>query len=551
MAVIIAANNASTTIANSISSTNTTITLATGTGAAFPSPTGDQAFKLSLTDATTRLQHEITLCTSRTGDVCTVLRGQEGTTAQAWSAGSIAANLPTAGTIASTVQVDQLQQNVYQFGVATGTADIITLTLPSSLTALNDGMMITFKSTASNSVNNPTLTLTLGTTVLGPYGIVKGANVTLATGDIPGAYGDVQMIFNSTFGAWVLLNPTTSPASTTITQPTGSVIMWTNVTPPSGWLLCNGQAVSRTSYSGLFAILGISFGSGDGSTTFNVPNFQNLMPIGAGAVYGLAASGGSITTTLITPNLPSHNHSAVSTSTSTSNSISNSTATSNSVSTSTPTGSAISSSVATPTGSAVSTSTSTTTGTAVSTSTSNTTGSATAVSTSTFTGNALGVHTHSAVDSGHIHNIPYRPNTSSSGGGGFDVGYPQPTSFNTATGFANVTIGSTSAGTPSGSVTTNTAVTLVGLGTTTSTNTALTLNTSTNTSTSLTLSTPVSTTTTLTLSVPVSTTTTTSVNTTTATTTGTITDTSIGNTGSGSAFNTISPYLAVYFIIRT
>jgi microcystin-dependent protein len=549
MAVIIAANNASTTIANSISSTNTTITLATGTGAAFPSPTGDQAFKLSLTDAVTRLQHEITLCTSRTGDVCTVLRGQEGTTAQAWSAGDIAANLPTAGTIASTVQADQLQQNVYQFGVATGTADIITLTLPSNLTALSDGMLITFKSTASNTVNNPTLTLTLGTTVLGPYGIVKGANVTLATGDIPGAYGDVQMIFNTTFGAWVLLNPTTSPASTTITQPTGSVIMWTNVTPPTGWLLCNGQAVSRTSYSGLFSILGISFGSGDGSTTFNLPNYQGFMPIGAGGAYGLASQGGAAT--LSVPNLPSHNHSAVSTSTSTSNSVSNSTATSNSVSTSTPSGTAISTSVSTPTGSAVSTSTSTTTGSAVSTSTSNTTGSATAVSTSSFTGNALGLHTHSAVDSGHIHNIPYRPNASSSGGGGFDVAYPQPTSYNTATGFANVTIGNSSAGTPSGSVSTSTAVTLVGLGTTTTTNTALTLNTSTNTSTSLTLSVPVATTTALTLSVPVATTTTTTVNTTTGTTTGTVTDTTIGNTGSGVAFNTISPYLAIYFIIRT
>ena len=550
MAVLLAANNAATTLAQSINSVTTTITLATGTGGSFPQPTGEQAFKLSLTDANTRLQHEITLCTARSGDVCTVIRGQEGTTAQGWSAGDIVANLPTAGTMENAVQQDQLQRNVFQYAVATGSSDLIQVTLTSDLTTVNDGMTFTFRSTAPNNTNNPTLTLTLNGNPIGPLPIVKGSNVTLATGDIMGPNADITVMYSSTFASWILMNPGTSPLPSTLGVPTGSVTMWTNATPPTGWLLCNGQAVSRVTYSGLFAVIGLTFGSGDGVNTFNVPNFQNLMPIGAGAIYGLGAIGGSVTSTLSTPNLPSHNHSAVSTSTSTSSSLSNSTATSNSVSTSTPTGTATSVSTATPTGTAVSTSTSTTTGTAVSTSTSITSGTASSSSVSTFTGNPLPTHTHSAVDSGHQHSYVYRQQELPQSGSSTycwvgDVGAL------TGVGYANVTIGNTSAGTPSGSVSTTTNTALIGLSTSTNTNTALSLSTTTNTATSLSLTTPVTTNTTLTLSVPVATTTTTSVNTTTATTTGTVTSTSIGNTGSGTAFNTISPYLALYFIIRT
>jgi microcystin-dependent protein len=550
MSVLIAANNASTTLAQSISSSTTTITLATGTGSVFPSPTGNQAFKLSLTDASTRLQHEVTLCTSRSGDVCTVLRGQEGTTAQSWSAGDIVANLPTAGTMQNAVQIDQLQQNYYQFGVGTVVNDTYTSSITTDLTSLNDGMIVYMRSPQTNQTNNVFFILVMNGVSVGPLPIIKGTNVGLATGDMPGTNADAQLMYNSSYSAWTLMNPTTSPVSTTVTQPTGSVIMWTNTTPPLGWLLCNGQAVSRISYSGLFAIIGLSFGSGDGVNTFNLPNYQNMMPIGAGAAYGLAATGGSVTSTLVTANIPSHNHSAVSTSTSSSSSLSNSTANSNSVSTSNPTGTATSVSTATPTGTAVSTSTSSTTGTAVSTSTSITSGTASSSSVSTFTGNALPTHTHSAVDSGHQHSYvsyaSFAPQTGSS-----TPCWYQTSSQKTGIGYANVTIGTTSAGTPSGSVSTTTSTALLGLSTTTNTNTALSLSTTTNTATSLSLSTPVTTNTTLTLDVPVATTTTTSVNTTTATTTGTVTTTSIGNTGSGTAFTTISPYLAIYFIIRT
>ena len=90
--------------------------------------------------------------------------------------------------------------------------------------------------------------------------------------------------------------------------PTGSIFMWGTASAPTGYLLCNGAAVSRTTYSALFAAYGTTFGVGDGSTTFNIPNFSGRMPIGVDGTYTLASTGGAATTTLITANLPAHSH---------------------------------------------------------------------------------------------------------------------------------------------------------------------------------------------------------------------------------------------------
>jgi microcystin-dependent protein len=57
-------------------------------------------------------------------------------------------------------------------------------------------------------------------------------------------------------------------------QPPGMVSLFGNSTAPSGWLECNGAAISRTTYSDLFANIGTTFGTGDGSTTFNLPELR-------------------------------------------------------------------------------------------------------------------------------------------------------------------------------------------------------------------------------------------------------------------------------------
>ena len=87
----------------------------------------------------------------------------------------------------------------------------------------------------------------------------------------------------------------------------GMLMMWTTGTAPTGWLLCNGAAVSRTTYSALFAIVGTTFGIGDGSTTFNLPDYRDRMPIGAGTTYSIAGTGGSKDAIIV-----SHTHTATS-----------------------------------------------------------------------------------------------------------------------------------------------------------------------------------------------------------------------------------------------
>jgi microcystin-dependent protein len=94
--------------------------------------------------------------------------------------------------------------------------------------------------------------------------------------------------------------------------PTGALLMWSTGSVPSGWLLCDGAAVSRTTYSTLFGVIGTTFGSGDGSTTFNLPDYQNRAPFGAGGLYALGTTGGSKDAVVV-----SHSHTATSTSTST------------------------------------------------------------------------------------------------------------------------------------------------------------------------------------------------------------------------------------------
>lgn len=64
--------------------------------------------------------------------------------------------------------------------------------------------------------------------------------------------------------------------------PSGTISMSGQAAAPTGWLLCDGAAVSRTTYADLFTALGTTFGSGNGTSTFNLPDFRGVFPKGAG-----------------------------------------------------------------------------------------------------------------------------------------------------------------------------------------------------------------------------------------------------------------------------
>ena len=80
--------------------------------------------------------------------------------------------------------------------------------------------------------------------------------------------------------------------------PAGVVVPFAGATSPSGWLLCHGQAVSRTDYGALFTAIGTTYGTGDGSTTFNLPDLRGRVVAGLDNMGGSAAS--RLTSTTIT-----------------------------------------------------------------------------------------------------------------------------------------------------------------------------------------------------------------------------------------------------------
>ncbi len=94
----------------------------------------------------------------------------------------------------------------------------------------------------------------------------------------------------------------------------GEIRMWAGSagSPPPGWATCDGFAASRTTYSALYAVLGDAYGSGDGSTTFNLPDFRGRGPMGykqSDADFGSRGfTGGAKTHTLAVGELPPHTH---------------------------------------------------------------------------------------------------------------------------------------------------------------------------------------------------------------------------------------------------
>jgi hypothetical protein len=205
MTVQLYANNAKTTLASPINATQTTITVAPGTGALFPNPASGQAFMVTLVSAASSTTYEICLCNGRLGDVLSVVRGQEGTSGTPFLLNDIVGNFDTAGVMDGLVQSVQLQNQYYLFGVAGGSANALTANIPSSLTALPNGMSIVIQSAFANT-GATTLNLTLGSTATGVLPVLSVNATALIGGEIPSSGYPITLSYSATYNAWVLTN---------------------------------------------------------------------------------------------------------------------------------------------------------------------------------------------------------------------------------------------------------------------------------------------------------------------------------------------------------
>ena len=100
------------------------------------------------------------------------------------------------------------------------------------------------------------------------------------------------------------------------TTPIGAMFLWGSSVIPTGYFACDGTAVSRSTYASLYSVLGTTYGVGDGTTTFNLPNTSGRVVRGTSGGYPLGASGGADTNTqtgtqsltVTSANLPPHRH---------------------------------------------------------------------------------------------------------------------------------------------------------------------------------------------------------------------------------------------------
>jgi len=204
---------------------------------------------------------------------------------------------------------------------STGSSNAFAVTPNRTVSSLTDGLLIGF--TANHSITGAA---TLNVAGLGAKPIVASNGSAVSAGDIVSGQ-KLQVVYRSATADFQLVGDRASGTSADMTArvfPVGGIIPWPTATAPTGWLLAYGQAVSRTTYAELFAVYGTTYGSGDGSTTFNVPDYRGRSPFGKDDMGGSAASrltssfgldgatlgavGGAQSTTLSEANLASHTH---------------------------------------------------------------------------------------------------------------------------------------------------------------------------------------------------------------------------------------------------
>ncbi len=244
-----------------------------------------------------------------------------------------------AGTAIEAVEIISHLVGENLYGVTTGSANTYLVTI-ADFEGNSDGVDLLLKINVTNTTAS-----TININSVGSVPIVKESGTALAAGDLvagftynfvyhDAAYYFTDMSKAKETSAGILPLATSAEVTTgtndskavtplklqqkmnTAHNPTGTILMWPTITAPSEYLNCNGAAVSRTTYATLFALIGTTYGVGDGATTFNVPNFSGRAPIGVGTGVGLsprsiAATGGAEEDIITIAQLAAHTHTLV------------------------------------------------------------------------------------------------------------------------------------------------------------------------------------------------------------------------------------------------
>mgnify|MGYP005816840539 CR=1 FL=1 len=165
----------------------------------------------------------------------------------------------------------------------------------------NVGVGVAAKSAGKVVIPTGNTTITLGDITL------SSGNLDLTVGDVNITSGDLNLGTGS-----VIINDATSSFTA---LPVG-LVTWSGAgAVPSGWLECDGSAISRTTYASLFSAIGTTYGVGDGSTTFNLPDQARRALVGKGGSgtgtlgNSIGDTGGTETHTLLEAEMPAHTHS--------------------------------------------------------------------------------------------------------------------------------------------------------------------------------------------------------------------------------------------------
>ena len=186
-----------------------------------------------------------------------------------------------------------IQTQINALGGATGSTSIITLGTITTGGWAATAIPVAYGGTGSTTAANARTALGLAIS-----SDVQAYNVNTTT------LGSDIALASEVSGTLPIANGGTG--STTTILPAGIIQMYGGTSAPTGWLACDGSAVNRTTYADLFTAISTTYGVGNGSTTFNLPNFTSKMPRGNTAGTGGGADTFSLT--IAEANLPSHTH---------------------------------------------------------------------------------------------------------------------------------------------------------------------------------------------------------------------------------------------------